>query len=412
MRRSAPASRAVLLVSLFWLIASVGGCRPPRDTRPAVAVVPASVAAAPKLTEAQCLQFAQALELAVAEQDHQHLAVVFDWNARFDQALAGLGRSPRFRESMLAGFRRGIEKSGGVLYQLGISPEHGNRYELLRVRRERTGWEAVFRVQGADGSLNYHELRLGLDGRAVCVTDMYGYATGELLSASLRRLALSAAAHEDRSPLDRALGRELLLVKHIDTYQAVLQSLRDGDSEGVLRAYRRLPTELQSDKILLVARLTAAGQLGLQEEAEAAVETLAAEYPGDDCLNLMAIDYYTAREEYEKALSAIGRVNSAVGGDPMLEVAAANVHLAAGDNERAARSAAQIIERHPDWYDAYWVGVDAAVAQRDHNATLRWLRMIDQRFEVEWPDLSREPVYSDFVASPQHREWLAHMAQE
>ena len=62
-------------------------------------------------------------------------------------------------------------------------------------------------------------------------------------------------------------------------------------------------------------------------------------YPTDPGLDLLSITYYTDKKDFARARECVDRLETAVGGDPYLDVTRAAINRAAGKYEEARRLA-------------------------------------------------------------------------
>jgi hypothetical protein len=82
------------------------------------------------------------------------------------------------------------------------------------------------------------------------------------------------------------------------------------------------------------------------------------------------------------------------------------MHKDAEAREAIEKSLAEESER----LKSHWTLVTVCLRLRDHAAVLTELESMDKRFELKWSDLRESEAYKDFVASPQHEQWLAYLA--
>jgi hypothetical protein len=386
----------------------------PRGTSAAArdAAGEAARAADDQVNEAECRQFAEHLQSVVVTPGDEPLGELTDWDHIFVIASEGVEIPKDQVAGARRGFRQGLAQSGDLFNQVAQIIAQGGRYDLLRVHRKDGKWRAMFRLLLPDGGVNYHDLEVHRNRAGeMKIADIYIFATGEHLSETLRRMFLQMSAELNRSFLERLSGKEQLMMKHLDDMQSITAALREGDPRRALKVYHRLPAELQREKTLLVFRVMAASTAQDEDELVAAVEMMREHHPEDACLDLMSIDYYLGRQDFDKALAAIDRLDAAVGTDPYLDVTRANVALLDNDFAQAQQLALGVIEEQPDLADAYWVMITVGLKEHDHAKTLEWLKRLDQTLPMEWFDLSAQADYAEFVKTPEYTAWLQYLAE-
>ena len=124
-------------------------------------------------------------------------------------------------------------------------------------------------------------------------------------------------------------------------------------------------------------------------------------------LDLMMIDYAIMEERYDEALKLVDRVDRNVGGDGYLDTPAPPLYFRIAHSEALEDRSRD--GGRPDLIVCHWTAIEIALELKDFEATLAWLRKIDERFENEWNDLTAEPVYAEFAQSPQYQQWLDHL---
>jgi hypothetical protein len=98
-----------------------------------------------------------------------------------------------------------------------------------------------------------------------------------------------------------------------------------------------------------------------------------------------------------------------VGGDPYLDAVRAGVRAAQGDLEGVRHFARRAVEREPSLIQGHWVLVSASLQVKDYDETLARLKEIDQKFDIEFEDLTQVPDYAGFVKSPAYAKWLDYL---
>jgi len=409
----APVIRLGLLLSLAAALTGCGKKNAPTagtelevagpGPRPAAgAPAPRPTPPAGPLTDAECQAFAANWEKAVNLRSVEVVGSLIDGDALLASALAGLELPAPVRA------RVGEAAQARFAAQIIEPILAGATYKFLRLHAKADRKYALCRLLTADGRVNYHDVLLarGPGGR-VRAADIYVLFAGELLSQTYRRVVVQLLGQGGAGEANRLKGPDRDLLHSLATLERISAARQKGDLKEARRLFAELPEGMRGEKAFLLLRVQLTPR---EDEAEylAALEAFRSRYPEDAGVDLLSIDFFALKKDYAKALEAIGRVEKAVGGDPSLLVQRANVHVLRGANAEARQAARQALEQEPTLLGAYWALVAVSLKEKAFKETLEHLKAIDQKFAVQFADLTAVPEYAEFVKSPQYQEWLAY----
>jgi hypothetical protein len=357
-------------------------------------------------TEKACHEFAQRLQASIVGDDPGAMDSSIDFKAMLLEGLRTADLSADLRRELESGEPPKIPWGATIRKQI----EEKGSYTFLRIRDQGGTRKALFRLISTSG-VNYYDYHLAsAAGGGVKVTDIYVYQTAECMSDTFRRMMIaSTLGRADPSkPMTRSQAEFLDGVRKAGEARAMIQK---GDYAGYLRLYAALPPVIQREKSILVLRTMAAAQVG-EKEALDAMEDFKKAYPGDPCLDLVAIDPLTILKKYDKVLEAVDRLDKAVGGDPYLEFVRASVHLIDEKPAKAKECAKRSIQREPTLEGPYWVLVNLALKDKAWAETARLLTSIEKQLGLEVGDLTQNELYAGFVKTPEYKAWLKGRAKK
>lgn len=400
--RSRPWSLAVLATALVALAA---GCKPAAAPVPAAGTPAPAVADGTPATEADCREFAAKVETAVRDKDRATLGQLFALTTLMERSIADLTLSGTNKESVLKGLKTAAARNSFV-DQIMAEIEKGGSYKLLRVHEVDGRTRALLRLLTTESGVNYHDILLTRypDGR-VSLEDVYVFAAGEMLTQSVRRLLLPAAAELDRGLVARLRGTDQLYYSNLPKIQGMVRAVQAGNGREAVATYKALPAGLRQNKVILLFYLRAAAEVD-DAEYTAALETFRQQYPADPAIDFISIDYFLLRKQYDESLRCIGAVAKAVGGDPYLHALRANVLVEAGRFPDARAAAEKAVAEEPSLPEAYWSRVSVALREKDHKDTLAWLKKVVEKTGAEIEDLAELDDYKEFVRAPEHAAWV------
>jgi tetratricopeptide (TPR) repeat protein len=362
------------------------------------------------LPEADQMVFVHQLLRAVEEGDRETANNLIDWNEMIATATAGED-SPhvnRVRNDFKTGFLGAVNKpdQGGFTNTILNNTKNGGSLTFLRLATFENEQVALLRMKSANQAMSYQRyfLKRSKDG-VVRAHDIHQLTTAERMSDSIHRVWLSALENSSKTFWDR-------LLKPVDPVLASLKPLsemtrlnREGQFERSLEVYGKLPEKLQSQKLLLLARLMAAQNL-TSEEYEAAIDDFRKFHPHDPSLDFFLIDGYVLKKEFDKCLKCIERTEESLGGDSWLVSLRGSVLAQAGRYEEATDAAHTAIDMEPDFKDLYLNALAIALAAKNNTDIARHLTELESIFGEEIADLTEIPDYEDFVESPEYQKWM------
>jgi hypothetical protein len=390
---------SIVLAALVTTAAVGAGCGK-KTPKPVVVNVGAAV------SDAEARKFAKELNEKAQAGDVTAVSDMFDIEAMGETASQGLDIRTSSKEGFLRGMKSAAQAQEGFGGQLIAPVAGGGSLGLLRVLNRDGQKAARIRIQhGGEGGLNYMDVVLArrTDGKIRAV-DVYTFATGELMSATIRRAVIQLAASENRGILARLTGAENDYIKNAPRIKEISQAIMQGRGAEALAICESLPDSLKNDKSVMVIRIRAASMVD-EEKYMAAMEDFQKAYPNDPAQDLMSIDYFFLRKQYDKALEVVDRLDRAVGGDPYLDTIRAGALVMAGRTADAKKAAQRLAQAEPDKSDGPMTLLSIALAEKDHAETLRLLKLLESRFGMQFRDLRTVPEYAQFVRSPQHGEW-------
>ena len=354
----------VLSAALVCVAIGIPGCaRPnaPTAASPQGSATPSANDTGVKPSEAEAREFAKGLIAAIESNDINKFNAFVDWTALLEQATSGIDVPAGWRQDFQRGFLSTLAKPGGLFARLATAQGSGGSLKLLHVHDVKGRPRALIRFIGGDSELNYLDFDLARrPGGQVRAVDFYSFTSGERLSKTIRRLYLPVAANQSRTVFEKLLTSESDLVKASPKIASLTAAIRDGQPKEALSIYKSLPPGAQKEKAIMLLRLQAAQASNDEALYLAAMDDLAKTFPGDPCVDLIMIDAFVIRKQYDKARAAVDRLDKRVGGDPYLKVLEANILVEQGKHDEAARLAQTAIDAEPTLRGAHYVRLNIA----------------------------------------------------
>ena len=323
---------------------------------------------------------------------------MFDWDGMVARACAGVPQVP----SMYVAKGAGTDMLRSVIRTLNS----GGTYTFLRRVQRGAATRILFRLALQTPGANYHEITVYRGPEGIKGVDFFVLLSGEDLSESLRGYALMAMAAEGKEAGEFTnFGQEIKnSLSVIREFSAAAQQ-SDSRPKEFLAAYQKLPEVIQNKKSVLVVRMAMARQLGT-DEFLATIDAIRKLYPNDPCFDMISLDGFVIRMQYDDAHKALARIDSYLGGDSWLDWKQGTLYLQEDKIPDALLAAQRALEKDPKFLDAWWLRLDVSAKQGDFPETARLIRQIQKEFAIPIPDLATYPLYSDFVKSSDYQKWI------
>lgn len=259
------------------------------------------------VTPEEATQFARSIEGSMKRQNAAKFNQAFDPETLVER----IKKNAKFKINaiMLSGVADGL-KSGQLGTQLVQSMGKGGSYELVKHYEKDKKQHLVFRLYGEDGKINYHDMELVKKKKQVKVADMYIYLSGEDLSTTLAQTLIMMDDHFDS--MDKKDREQLSNIKKIR------KLLNEGKHTEADQLYQQLPAVLKEQKIIKIAHIEIASELG-DEAYMQALDDYERSYPNAPNLYLMKIDAHILRKDFKGAMNAVNKLDSLIDKDTFLD---------------------------------------------------------------------------------------------
>jgi tetratricopeptide (TPR) repeat protein len=350
------------------------------------------------------LELAHHIEASAKAHDANYIVSLFDMDNIARIATAGIPAS----SAMSTGFIGGLKRADGMRALADAIAKSRYDFRMAHVVNGQT--RLLFRLIGK-GGVNYHDFVIERKpDRSLAIGDAYFLISGELYSQTIRvPYALAVAAEEKNSEfLSKVLGTDDSVIQGLAKLKDVGDVFKAAKYQETLDLISTLPPAVQKLKMTLIIKWQSIVRLygPASAQADAMVDEIHATLPNDQSLDLLSLDSYIHRKQFDKAGEALDRINDFAGGhDGYLEALQANIDERAGNREKAIASAEQSIKDEPGIKETYYARMNIALPAKDYDTVLKMLVALHEKLHVTFKDLRTVPVYAGFVQSPQFAEW-------
>ena len=295
------------------------------------------------------------------------------------------------------GFKNGLLRSMKLGKQMREALGPQGHYKLLRLHSVNGAPRALFRSVGQQG-LNYHDLVLARDKQQKpCFTDFYAYASGELMSDTLKHMTAQINPPKPGQPMDP----EMAALVRLGELRQMVAANRGREAVELLNS---MPQKTQQLKIMQLIRVMASMQVDEATYMQA-LESYRKLFADDPSADLVSLDIHLLKKNYDQLFASIDRLDKALGGDPYLDTMRSSAYLEKGDLPNARKLAEKALAADAKMFEAHDSLLTVAIKQKDHATTVKELDQMEADFGMKWKDLRQVPMFADFVNSPQYQEW-------
>lgn len=356
------------------------------------------------VTTEEAMEFSRKMEAAFIENDTRECNSLISWRSIAQKSTEGFDLPKKTLREFRSEILRDLLTSN-FFGKIRGGPEKEAAYTLLRAFKKDGQMCARFRVNTENG-INYHDFLLGKSGGRVVAEDLFIFMSAEKFSQTIRRSILPFIKNNSRTWLQKLTTNESAFVTNSEEIQKFSNQFNNKQFSQSLKTFYTLPEVVRKDKTILLMRYQAA----MNESDDAllqAAEDIQKWCPEDKAFEFLKIDYHILRKEYDQALQCVDSVDRWVGGDPYLEFIRGNIYYEKGDIQNAIMKMKAAIRKEAMPAEVYLSLVGLSLELKDHAKTLEYLNAFEVRFpEIPWNNMRTVPEYSEFVKSPEGKQWL------
>lgn len=355
------------------------------------------------VTDSEAVQkWASAFVQAIKDQNRDKLSELVEFEPLFRRCVSKIAN-----EKFRIGFSSGAKNGGRQLLERLADP--AGSYRFLGVHNSEFGPAAMMRMLDANGGCNYHLWRFQHDPLGdIKGVDIYIFLSGESFADTLQRMAMITAPQGKQGFLAKLTGKETVLAKHQGDLINLIHATQIQDFEGALDHYDRLPQQLQTEKAIMLMRILAAMRV-TDAEYLLALKDYRKQFPDDASADLASIDYYFLNQQFQQMHEALSRLEKSVGRDAHLLLLHSVAFSGESKFDLARKSTEEAINLEPELESPYWTQVEICLRQQDYDAVNQTLILLTQRFGYREFDFAIEPIYDEYVKTPQHKAFLKYL---
>ena len=253
------------------------------------------------ILEKEAREFAKKLEQSIEKKDGQFMDDAVDRDEIIKRA--GLKSSSSARE-----FGAGIRKAANMGTKIVEALKEEGSYELVKVYEKESKQHMIFRLY-SDGSINYHDMELKRKKGDIKIADIFVYTSGENLSTTIKGIYDQFEGIIDKSNKTDAW---------ISSLPDIRKKINAGEYQEAYDLFMKIPEEGRKSKAFRIVKVEICTGLD-DEKHQQAIDELLAAFPNEANMQLILMDAFFMRKEYDKVMGAINAVDKMINKDPFLD---------------------------------------------------------------------------------------------
>ncbi|MEO1051834.1 MAG: hypothetical protein AAFX87_14485 [Bacteroidota bacterium] len=350
------------------------------------------------LDEQAYIDFGKMIETAFNEGDAETFHKNFDADHFTDLALKDFGYSlddaeiKRGAKEDLASFGKEIVRA--------VKADDG-LYSFIRYYEKDNRAHLIFRLYGLEG-LNYHDYELSTVDGEIRIVDLYIFLSGESISKTMGRLFGLLFNKEESSVFSRSIDDE-----NFQAFQKLTEiksKLNLFDYIGAYNLFEELPDELKKEKMGHILNMQILVNMDKEDEYKAAINNYRRNFPDDPSLDLVLIDYYTIKEDWDKLIQSIDNLDKSVGGDELLEAYRGYAMLGAEQYEEAQMKFENIADDFPKIEEFQFALLTTLLFNEQYDRVIKQAEVMKRELELTNNDFDFTD-FPEFLESDVYRNW-------
>jgi hypothetical protein len=342
----------------------------------------------------------QAIADGLNKRDVEALLRVMDIDAISVLVMKDLGLSAADR----AGVSRGFPKALRGNLEIGVRTIEGTKGSARYMRggkRDARSF-ALVRYDLGDQGIDYVEYYLTSAGK---VEDWYVHSLATFYSTSAA-LGLATIFKTD-SMLFGLFGTRLTTDADVKPFATLRGNLQAQDFAAAYRTLETFPEGFRKTRQWALMRVTYGGRID-DATHRAALSYLAQSFGKEADLQFMLIDHYLFEQQHDRALTSLGALERATGGeDAATHNLRGRILLGARRFDDAAKSCRRGMALEPDHKPAYWCLVEVGLETNSGRIAVEGLTAYEKAFGVEFDPvkLAAMQPYKAISRTPEYAAW-------
>ncbi len=320
------------------------------------------------------------------------------------RAVAGRSLPAEATAAQRAGFVHGVadgaSEGPGLLMQLHMAAQRGDRIHFQRIAERDGRPVARFRQILSEGGVNFYDFLVaehaedatpepgGVPARGV---DFFTLTAGRWQSEVVADL-FTQGVLEGPGPLQRAMGQDNPITDHGDAIGTMADLVRNHRYEEALAHYDSLPSSVQRLHIIFGFRVDAAAKADDPARYLRILDEYAGHFPDDPAIRVRLLDAHFEREQWDEALEDL-RVIRELFDDPYWTASEAQIALKRGQPARALELAESMLEADPSLVEGPDAALLAALQLGDTEKAAHYAALLRDEYRIRLTLLENLPGY-------------------
>lgn len=358
----------------------------------------ASIADEP-ITDEQATKFANELSKAIASNNSKAVAQLIAWPEIVARAVEPYDMAEQDKGDLI---RDTVNGAPSITKEIANTVKQGGVYRLVRVKQRGSDPFALFRLIAADGTLNYHLVRIRRIRERVRADQFFSAAQGGEVSDSIRQKLVQAA--KNFMDFEKVSEEQKRFVEDLEIKQRLTDAVAFGFDEQALQIYNGLPDRLKMGRIPMLCRIKI---IPIEETTNYAnaVKHYLAKFPDDPAGGMIALDAGATVKDVELLQQGHRAITEWSGGDPYLDLLVGAGLSQFGRTDLALGMTQAVDPSNAGISGAHSLKLKISLAVDDHAEALNQLRILKDKYGINPKQLEEIEQFQSFVESPEYQQW-------
>ncbi len=227
-----------------------------------------------------------------------------------------------------------------------------------------------------------------------------------LTSDMMRSVALDLQAFDEkvaRGQVEKGSQDE----KDIKTLFTYIIALKNQDVRTAIEYYKQLPPNYKNNPVYGLRMVILGGTKGGKAYQES-LQLFYDQFKNDERFDLLFMDYYFERKQYQKALESIESAEKRIGPDTGFYLLKAVMYQEMGQTKKFYAMCLKLINHDVGYENTYWLLFDELVRQRQYEDAVLVLDVMHKAFSYSFSRdrFERDPDYAQLIRTNTFNQWI------
>ena len=288
-----------------------------------------------------------------------------------------------------------------------VEDTRGSKWDVIRFSQQGNSAKCLLRNDFISSrGIQLIEFYLYESGDGIRIFNWKDQVKNVLTSDMMRSVALDIQAFDEkvaRGQVEKGSKEE----KDIKTLFTYIIALKNQDARNAIDYYKQLPPRYKNNPVYGLRMVILGGVRGGKIYQES-LQLFYDQFKNDERFDLLFMDYYFQRKQYQKALASIESAEKRIGPDTGFYLLKAVMYQEMGQTKKFYAMCLKLIEHDVGYENTYWLLFDELVRQRQYEDAVLVLDVMHKAFSYSFSRnrFERDPDYAQLIRTNTFNQWI------